>query len=249
MHLVLLFLHLSESSLHQLQLLSDLQLEVPARKGGSTSSTFTSSSPIRGDESLCSAMLISLSFRMGNVKDGKSRKQVEFIDANLGETRRFRPGVVLRCCPSLMLTEELGAFRFPPIFTCPSWPPNPPQLRSYVSFSPSQTSQLKQPQDWTKIYTQLGLGKETVTALQAFRARHSAAMNRNAALKSTIPTIDVSHYRNTLRDHTAIGQVEKVLGDFKPVDYDLSKWNGVVEAFQGKAVCQSLPLIAGKSSL
>lgn len=61
-------------------------------------------------------------------------------------------------------------------------------------------------------------------------------MNRNVALKSTIPQIDTSHYRNTLRDQSAIGQVEKILGDFKPVDYDLGKWNGVVEAFEGKAV-------------
>ncbi len=61
-------------------------------------------------------------------------------------------------------------------------------------------------------------------------------MNRNAVLRSTIPAIDMSHYRSVLRDQSAVGQVEKVLGDFKPVDYDLGKWNGVVEAFQGKAV-------------
>ena len=61
-------------------------------------------------------------------------------------------------------------------------------------------------------------------------------MNRNAALKSTIPTIDMTHYKNILRDQTAVSQVEKVLGEFKPVDYDLGKWNGVVEAFEGKAV-------------
>lgn len=101
--------------------------------------------------------------------------------------------------------------------------------------------------DWTKIYTQLGLGKDTLTALQAFRARHSAAINRNAALRSTIPTIDISQYREILRDQSAVEQVEKVMGNFKPVDYDLSKWNGVVEAFEGKAVGCSASIMPPRS--
>ncbi|CAD6567434.1 MAG: ATP synthase d subunit [Tremellales sp. Tagirdzhanova-0007] len=69
-------------------------------------------------------------------------------------------------------------------------------------------------------------------------------MNRNAALKSTIPTIDMTHYKNILRDQTAVSQVEKVLGEFKPVDYDLGKWNGVVEAFEGKAVAAAKETVA-----
>lgn len=91
-------------------------------------------------------------------------------------------------------------------------------------------------QEWTKIYQGLGLGKETTSQLQAFRARHTTALNKNAALKSTTPEIDLSHYKSILKDQSAVQNAEKVLREFKPVDYDLSKWNGVVDAFEGKAV-------------
>ena len=68
------------------------------------------------------------------------------------------------------------------------------------SFAPSAAEMRKcraelTSQDWAKIYSGLGLGKETVTELQAFRARHTSATNRNAALKSSVPEIDLSHYR------------------------------------------------------
>lgn len=33
---------------------------------------------------------------------------------------------------------------------------------------------------------------------------------------------------------------ERVLSEWKAVDYDVGKWNGVVEAFEGKAVSFSL---------
>ena len=53
----------------------------------------------------------------------------------------------------------------------------------------------------------------------------------------------MGHYRSVLKDQSAISQAEKVLSDFKAVDYDVSKWNGVVEAFEGKAVsCPSRSL-------
>ncbi|KAK1925063.1 hypothetical protein DB88DRAFT_487778 [Papiliotrema laurentii] len=90
--------------------------------------------------------------------------------------------------------------------------------------------------DWTKIYTQLGLGKETLHALQSFRARHTSAVNRNAALKASTPQIDLSHYRNILKDTTAIAQAEKVLAEFKAVDYDVKKWDEAVASFESKAV-------------
>ncbi|WVN86659.1 uncharacterized protein L203_101828 [Cryptococcus depauperatus CBS 7841] len=90
--------------------------------------------------------------------------------------------------------------------------------------------------DWSKIYTGLGLDKHTITSLQSFRARHSVAINKNAALKSTAPELDISHYKSVLKDQQAVQLAEKVLKEFKAVDYDVSKWNGVVEAFEGKAV-------------
>ena len=94
-------------------------------------------------------------------------------------------------------------------------------------------------QDWTKIYTQLGLGKETLTSLQAFRARHSSASNRNAALKTTAPQLDLSQYKSVLRDQRAVEEAEKVLSGFKPVTYDVKRWDDVVDAFEGKAVCSA----------
>lgn len=48
----------------------------------------------------------------------------------------------------------------------------------------------------------------------------------------------MSYYRSVLKDQSALSQAEKVLKDFKPVDYDLQKWNGVVDAFEGKAVSE-----------
>ena len=91
-------------------------------------------------------------------------------------------------------------------------------------------------QDWTTIYNRLGLGRETIAALQAFRARNTSASNRNAALKSTIPEIDLSHYKSVLKDQAAVAQLEKVLRDFKAVNYDVSKWDNLVNSFETKAV-------------
>ena len=101
---------------------------------------------------------------------------------------------------------------------------------------------LTKSQDWNAIYNKLGLGRDTITALQAFRARNTSAANRNAALKTTIPSVDFAHYRSVLRDQQTLGQLEKVLGDFKPVDYDVSKWDGLVDSFQAKAVSLALQL-------
>ncbi|KAK8869606.1 hypothetical protein IAR55_000173 [Kwoniella newhampshirensis] len=90
--------------------------------------------------------------------------------------------------------------------------------------------------DWTKIYNGLGLDKTTIQSLQSFRARHTSAINKNSALKATVPQIDLSHYKSVLKDQQAVSLAEKTLKEFKAVDYDVSKWNGVVEAFEGKAV-------------
>lgn len=72
--------------------------------------------------------------------------------------------------------------------------------------------------------------------LQAFRARHTAAANKNAALKASVPEIDLAHYKSVLKDQRAVDQASKVLADFKPVDYDVSKWNEVVANYESKAV-------------
>lgn len=77
---------------------------------------------------------------------------------------------------------------------------------------------------------------ETVQELQAFRARNTAASNKNAALKASLPEIDLAKYKSVLKDQRAVDQASKILADFKPVDYDVSKWNEVVGAYETKAV-------------
>ena len=47
-----------------------------------------------------------------------------------------------------------------------------------------------------------------------------------------------------MKDQSAVQNAEKVLREFKPVDYDLSKWNGVVDAFEGKAVAAAKESLA-----
>lgn len=80
---------------------------------------------------------------------------------------------------------------------------------------------------------------ETLSALQAFRARNINASNKNAALKSTMPQLDLSHYKSILKNASAVEAAEKALSSFKPVDYDVSKWDKVVDAFEQKAVSQA----------
>lgn len=80
---------------------------------------------------------------------------------------------------------------------------------------------------------------ETLSALQAFRARNINASNKNAALKSTMPQLDLSHYKSILKNASAVEAAEKALSTFKPVDYDVSKWDKVVDAFEQKAVSQA----------
>jgi len=48
--------------------------------------------------------------------------------------------------------------------------------------------------------------------------------------------VDIAHYKNVLKDQRAVQEAEKALSAFKPVGYEVEKWNGVVEAFEGKAI-------------
>ena len=112
-------------------------------------------------------------------------------------------------------------------------------LRPLWSIAPNTNRQ-----DWTKIYTGLGLGKETTSQLQAFRARHTSALNKNAALKTGATTIDLDHYKSILKDQSAVTAAEKVLREFKAVDYDVAKWDQAVDSFQGKAVAAAKETLA-----
>ncbi|KAF9241064.1 hypothetical protein BU15DRAFT_45273 [Melanogaster broomeanus] len=48
-------------------------------------------------------------------------------------------------------------------------------------------------QDFMRIYSTLGLGKETITSLQAFRKRHADAPRVHAQFASQPTTVDFAH--------------------------------------------------------
>lgn len=54
-----------------------------------------------------------------------------------------------------------------------------------------------------------------------------------------MPQVDLSAYKSVLKNASAVEAAEKVLSSFKPVDYDVAKWDKVVDAFQEKAVAQA----------
>ncbi|KAH7869024.1 ATP synthase d subunit [Lentinula edodes] len=90
--------------------------------------------------------------------------------------------------------------------------------------------------DFTRIYTSLGLGKETIAALQAFRKRHGEAQRAQATYSNQPTTVDFSHYRSVLKNKAIVDEAEKLLKDFKPVTYDVSEHIKAIEAFEAKAV-------------
>ncbi|KAI0260946.1 mitochondrial ATP synthase [Gloeopeniophorella convolvens] len=90
--------------------------------------------------------------------------------------------------------------------------------------------------DFTRIYSSLGLGKETVASLQAFRKRHADAQRIAGQLSAQPTTVDLAHYRSVLKNKAVVDEVEKVLRDFKPVTYDVSTHIKAIETFETKAV-------------
>ncbi|KAI0721985.1 ATP synthase d subunit [Cerioporus squamosus] len=93
--------------------------------------------------------------------------------------------------------------------------------------------------DFARLYTSLGLGKETIAALQAFRKRHGDAQRIHAQLASQPTTVDLEHYRSILRNKGVVDEAEKILRDFKPVTYDVSAHIKAIEAFETKAVAKA----------
>ncbi|TRM68494.1 hypothetical protein BD626DRAFT_451034 [Schizophyllum amplum] len=90
--------------------------------------------------------------------------------------------------------------------------------------------------DLTRIYSSLGLGKETIAGVQAFRKRHGDAQRTHAQYASQPTTVDFSHYRSVLKNSAVVDEAEKILKDFKPVTYDVSAHIKAIEAFEAKAV-------------
>jgi len=93
--------------------------------------------------------------------------------------------------------------------------------------------------DFARIYSSLGLSKETVASLQAFRKRHADAQRINATLRSQPTTVDIAHYRSILRNQAVVEEAERSLKAFKPVTYDVQAHVKAIEAFETKAVARA----------
>ncbi|KAI0662932.1 ATP synthase d subunit [Cubamyces menziesii] len=93
--------------------------------------------------------------------------------------------------------------------------------------------------DFARIYSSLGLGKETVAALQAFRKRHADAQRIHSQLASQPTTVDLEHYRSVLRNKAVVDEAEKILREFKPVTYDVNAHIKAIETFEAKAVAKA----------
>jgi len=93
--------------------------------------------------------------------------------------------------------------------------------------------------DFARVYTSLGLGKETVAALQAFRKRHMDAQRIQSTYAAQPVTIDLEHYRSVLKNKAVVDEAEKILKEFKPVTYDVSTHLKAIETFEAKAVAKA----------
>ncbi|KAF8665793.1 hypothetical protein AX16_000238 [Volvariella volvacea WC 439] len=90
--------------------------------------------------------------------------------------------------------------------------------------------------DFARIYTSLGLGRETIASLQAFRKRHLDAQRASTQYASQPTTVDFAHYRSILKNKAIVDEAEKLLRDFKPVTYDVNEHIKTIETFEAKAV-------------
>lgn len=60
--------------------------------------------------------------------------------------------------------------------------------------------------DFARIYSSLGLGKETIAAVQAFRKRHAEAQRISNQLASQPTTVDINSYRSRLRNQAVVDE-------------------------------------------
>lgn len=89
--------------------------------------------------------------------------------------------------------------------------------------------------DLAKI-SNLGLGKNTLAQISAFRKRADDAKRQLAQLKQQNTDIDFAHYSNVLRNKDVVSQAQKILSEFKPVTYDVQAQLKAIDAFESKAV-------------
>ncbi|KAF9510623.1 hypothetical protein BS47DRAFT_1373285 [Hydnum rufescens UP504] len=93
--------------------------------------------------------------------------------------------------------------------------------------------------DFARVYSSLGLGKETIASLQAFRKRHNEAQRVVDSLRNQPLTVDIAKYRATLKNQAIVDEAEKLLKGFKPVTYDVTAQVKAIEAFEAQAVSEA----------
>lgn len=93
--------------------------------------------------------------------------------------------------------------------------------------------------DFARIYSSLGLGKETIASLQAFRKRHGDAQRLHNQYASQPTTVDFAQYRSILKNKAIVDEAEKLLESFKPAEYDTEAQIKAIEAFEVKAVSKA----------
>ncbi|KAF8974694.1 ATP synthase d subunit [Flammula alnicola] len=93
--------------------------------------------------------------------------------------------------------------------------------------------------DFSRIYSSLGLGKETISSLQAFRKRHSEAQRLAHTYANQPTTIDFALYRSVLKNQAIVDEAEKVLKEFKPITYDVNAHVKAIETFEATAVAKA----------
>ncbi|CDS02088.1 hypothetical protein [Sporisorium scitamineum] len=93
--------------------------------------------------------------------------------------------------------------------------------------------------DLAKI-SNLGLGKNTLAQISAFRKRADDAKRQLAQLKQQTTEVDFAHYNKVLRNKDVVSQAQKILSEFKPVTYDVQAQLKAIDAFESKAVTPSL---------
>ncbi|SJX66668.1 probable ATP7-F1F0-ATPase complex, FO D subunit [Sporisorium reilianum f. sp. reilianum] len=85
----------------------------------------------------------------------------------------------------------------------------------------------------------LGLGKNTLAQISAFRKRADDAKRQLAQLKQQTTEVDFAHYSKVLRNKDVVSQAQKILSEFKPVTYDVQAQLKAIDAFESKAVEQA----------
>ncbi|PWY98411.1 putative ATP7-F1F0-ATPase complex, FO D subunit [Testicularia cyperi] len=85
----------------------------------------------------------------------------------------------------------------------------------------------------------LGLGKNTLAQISAFRKRSDDAKRALNQLKQQNTEVDFAHYNKVLKNKDVVSQAQKILSEFKPVTYDVQAQLKAIDAFEAKAIEQA----------